>query len=190
MSKAILVDPAPSRKSERRQEPRARNGIVVVGKDAWDRRYLLEGVPLREDPVEVMNEVVRLVRKWQTTLVAIEEVCFSSIYAPLWERILHHEHPDILLQWHALKPRGRDKDQRIFTMSAPMKEGMWYFNSPLAGYVRQELLEFPNGETKDLIDAMSYTDEVLSRGVTPDEYAMMYMEQYESALGRSSITGY
>lgn len=190
MQKAILLDPAPSKKSDKRQEPRARNGIVVVAKDPWNRRYCLDGVALKEDPVSVLQEIVRLAVKWSTYRIGIEEVCFSSIYAPLWERILYHEYPDVMLEWVALLPKGRDKDHRIFTMAGPMKEGFWYFNTPETGYVRQELLEFPNGETKDIIDAMSYTDETINRDHTPDELIEVARYDYEVSDGRSAITGY
>ena len=190
MSKAIIIDPAPSRRSDKRQEPRARNGLVVVGKDPWGRNYALEGLALREDPVEVMYSLVALMKKWRTTRVAIEEVVFSAVYAPLWQKIMYHEYPDIFPEWIAVAPKGRDKDQRIFTLAGPMKQGFWYFNTADTGYITQELLEFPNGETKDLIDAMSYTEEVVSRNFTPEEELASELSLYSQDQGRSAITGY
>ena len=190
MNKVILIDPAPSKRSDKRQEPRARNGIVVVGKDPWDRRFCLESLPLREDPVEVLHTVVKLMQKWSTDRVAVEEVVFSAIYIPLWSAIMKNEYPEVFPEWMALLPKGRDKDQRIFAMAGVMKEGFWYYNEPETGYIVQETLEFPNGETKDLLDAQSYTDEAISRGLTPDEENYGEMEMYEQSFGRSSITGY
>ncbi len=78
----------------------------------------------------------------------------------------------------------------VGNISSAMKQGFWYNNRPLTGYAVAELLEFPNGETMDLIDAESYTDECLSRYSTPDEELMTEMTLYDQDSGRSPITGY
>lgn len=190
LDRAILIDPAPSKKTERRAEPRARTALICVGKDPWGRNYQLDALPLREDPVEVLKSLVAMANKWEVYKVGIEEVNFSVIYAPLWERIMRNEFPDTRFQWISLKPGGRDKDTRILSLSGPMKEGFWYFNRATSGYVVQEFLEFPHGETKDLIDAMSYTEEVLARGATPDEAIFERRQRYITSGGRSARTGY
>jgi len=190
MNKAIILDPAPSKGPERKQNPRARNGIVVVGKDAWDRNFHLESEALREDPVTVLHHIVALANKWHVYRVAIEEVNFSAIYAPLWTEILKHEHPDLHLEFIPLAARGRDKDQRITSLIPQMKQGFWYFNKPESGYTMQELVEFPHGETKDCIDALAYTNEVLVRGQTPEEMVRAKVYDRITDLGRSQYTGY
>ena len=164
---------------------------MVVGIDPWNRRYVLEAVALREDPVEVLHSVVKLMKKWSTNRVAIEEVVFSAVYIPMWTALLSHEYPNVFPEFLALFPKGRDKDARIFNGLAPaMKEGFWYYNRDETGYVVQETLEFPNGETKDMIDAQSYTDEAVSRDATPEEEMAGEMLVYEQSQGRSPITGY
>lgn len=191
INKAILIDPAPRKSSEVKQNPRARNGIVVVGKDPWDRRYCFEAKASRGDPVEVMKDVVALMHKWSISSIGVEEVVFSSVYAPLWNRIMRWEHPDLTPSWIPLEPKGRDKNQRILdNLSAPTREGFWYFNRMETGYLRQEMLEFPNGETKDLVDALSYTDEAISRDFTPEEELAGELAVYNQSQGRSEVTGY
>ncbi len=191
MNKAILLDPAPTKSTEVRQSPRSRNGISVVGKDPWNRRYLLESLPLREDPVSTMHKIVELMLKWNTLRVGIEEVVFSGIYIPTWTALMCHEYPEVFPEFFPMYPKGRDKNSRIFSGLAPaMKTGFWYYNRNETGYGVQELLEFPNGETKDLIDAQSYTDEHVGRDLTPEEERVGEISIYEQNQGRSSITGY
>lgn len=190
MNKAIILDPAPSKSSERRAEPRARNGLLVVGKDAWNRNYHLEGLALREDPVSVLYQIITLAQRWRTLRVGIEEVCFSALYAPLWNRIVYHEFPDMHIEWCPLRPEGFDKDTRILAMVPPMREGFWYFDRSRSGYIVQELLEYPHCQTKDLVDALAYTEKILSRPETPNEWGFSKWRAATRDTGRCSVTGY
>ena len=185
---AILVDPAPTKKGEKSQEPRARNGLVVVFQDPWGRKFTMEGVPLREDPVTVMEAVVKLARFWKRTKVGIEEVNFSSVYAPLWNALLRHRHPDLNLTWIPLTPAGVDKDTRIRALQGPHREGLWYYYLERSGYVVQELLEYPNSETRDLVDAQAYWEKALHRPETPEEREASWISS--GGQGRDQWTGY
>ena len=192
MSKAILLDPAPTKKGERSSEPRARNGIVAVGKDAWGRRFALEAVGLREDPVAVLDRIVEMSLRWRLDTVGIEEVNFSAIYAPLWSEIMRSRYPTVQLQFCPLKTKGRDKDTRIRSLAGPLAEGLWYFERANTGYLLQELLEYPYSESRDLIDALAYTDDVLSRPMTPTEQRHIRRYSYNSRRPEpgSTWTGY
>jgi hypothetical protein len=186
--RAILLDPAPTKKGEKSNEPQARNGLVVVCLDPWGRCYTLQSVGLREDPVTVLNAVVLLATYWKVSKVGIEEVNFSSVYAPLWNAILSHRHPSLELRWISLLTHGEDKDTRIRSLLGPHREGLWYYYGPRCGPVVQELLEFPNGETRDLIDAQAYWRQALNRPSTPTEQEQSYYVSEHS--GRSEVTGY
>jgi hypothetical protein len=65
--------------------------------------------------------------------------------------------------------KGEDKDVRIRSLLAPHREGLWYYNEPRCKHILQEAMEFPNGETRDLLDALAYTRQALSRPLTPTE---------------------
>ena len=186
--RAILIDPAPTKRGERSTEPRARNGIVVVALDPWGRAFTLADCPLREDPVTVLENVVTLAHEWKVVKVGIEEVNFSAVYAPLWTTILRSKHPDMELSFCPLLTRGEDKDTRISALKGPHREGLWYYNVDRCGYVLQELLEYPNGETRDLIDAQAYWRQILSRPATPDEQSQAYYAFRDT--GRDKYTGY
>lgn len=186
--RAILVDPAPTKKGEKSNEPQARNGLDLVAQDPWGRCFCLQSVGLREDPLTVMNAIAWMAVYWQTFKVGIEEVNFSRVYAPLWNTILRQRHPELEFRWMSLLTKGEDKDVRIRTLLAPHREGLWYYHEPRCGHILQELLEYPNGETRDLIDALAYTRQALSRPLTPNEQEVSY---YSSAgQGRDKWTSY
>lgn len=187
--KAILVDPAPSKKIEKNAEPRARNGLVALAMDPWGRIFTLQSVPLREDPVTVMEAVVMMAVYWKLYKVGIESVNFSAIYGPMWSALIRHRHPALDLSFIPLEPKGEDKDTRIRRLVAPHREGLWYVNTDLCGYFTQELLEFPHCETRDLIDAAAYWHKVLSRPQTPTELELDSQSQWEQSSERG-LCGY
>jgi hypothetical protein len=191
MDKAIIVDPAPSPGTpESRSQPRARNGIIVVGMDGWGRRFLLEDCPLREDPVTVLDKIVGLAQRWGVVKVGIEEVNFSKVYAPLWTQIMSSRHPDTHLEFMPLVTKNKDKDARIKGLMPPLKQGFWYFNSVESRYTVQELLEYPHGQTRDLIDALAYTDTILVRPETTQERYEQRKRQRREESGRDPWTNY
>jgi hypothetical protein len=75
-------------------------------------------------------------------------------------------------------------------MQAPHREGRWYYNKDLSGYTVQELTEYPHAETRDLIDAMAYTDKILGRPPTPDEQARIHHLKRARDRGREPYTNY
>jgi hypothetical protein len=209
--KAIILDPAPSKQAEVRRDPKARNGIVVVAVDPWGRRFCLESIPSRDGPTEILELLISLYRKWAGRRIAIEEVNFSALYQPLWTRILELDprYQDVRPEFAATYPRGRDKIQRIRDNLIPVHENfLWYYNTgeaPLdrssgrlasgpastragpCAYILKEKSEFPYSETVDLLDGLSYTDEVLARPATPAE------ERRSRSRGRDEyrgVTGY
>ena len=191
-AKAVILDPAPSSGSaELNKERRARNGIVVMALDPWGRRFHLESAGIRDEPTVVLDKIVEFTNKWETDLVGIEEVNFSAIYAPMWTAMMPYTHPDAQrLQFFPLATEGKQKEARISAMKNPHSQGLWFYNRPESGYTVQELSEFPNSETRDLIDAMAYTDKILSRPLSPDEQIMEMWRGTSTRSGRCEITGY
>jgi hypothetical protein len=191
MDKAIILDPAPSAgTTESRQQPRARNGIVVVGLDPWGRRHALESRPLREDPVVILENIVEMADYWGLHKVGIEEVNFSKIYRPLWSALLYHKHPDCHIEFVPLKTLNKDKDTRIKGLTPAMKQGYWYFNDAETQHLQQELLEYPHGQTRDLIDALAYTDTILIRPETTQERYAYRERSRRQIADRDPYTGY
>lgn len=187
--KAILVDPAPHRKGDKHAEPKARNGLVAVAQDPWGRHFCLQAVGLREDPLTVMTALVWMSCYWGIDKVGIEEVNFSKVYAPLWNIILRQRHPELEFRWVSLETKGQDKDVRIRSLLAPHREGLFYYYEPRTKHILQELLEYPNGETRDLVDALAYCRQALSRPLTPEEEEVSWYRT-ASSEGRDKYTAY
>jgi hypothetical protein len=190
LDKAIILDPAPPPSGRTKVTKLARNGLVAVGIDGWGRYYGLEAVPMRADPVEVLEEIVRLCKTWTIDKVGIEEVNFSSVYRPLWTALLAHTHKGVNIQFIPLTTKNQEKDLRIRTMAASVKQGLWYFNVGQFDHAAVELTEFPHGRTRDLIDAMAYAPDALTRPETTEERQHYSNMAGRSDLGRDPYTGY
>lgn len=191
LDRAIIVDPAPPpNTSESRAQPGSRNGINVVGMDPWGRRFTLESVPLREDPVAVLERILLLAQRWQTDRCGVEEVNFSKVYAPLWNEILRARYPGLTFYFLPLKTKNQDKDFRIRSMVAPHREGLWYHNLSGCEYLLQELAEFPSGQTRDLIDSLAYTDRILQRPPTIEEQWKRRQRRLVDDTQREPYTNY
>ena len=190
MEKAIILDPAPSKPNEIRQEPKANNGAVAVGICPWGRRFALDTYVGRPGPTELLYILMDMAVKWGIRRIAIEEVTFSAIYAPLWSTIINYEY-DWEPEFGICYPKGRNKDDRIKSnLIRVFENGYWYFNRATCARLAQELAEFPHGETKDLPDALSYTDEVISRPETPTELERNWYDNRRTEETGRGVTGY
>jgi hypothetical protein len=190
MDKAIVLDPAPPPSGRTKINRLARNGIVVIAMDGWGRRYGLEAVPLREDPIVVLDKIIELCQKWTIDKVGIEEVNFSQVYIPLWTALLAQRQRSVRIEFIPVTTKNKDKDYRIREMAAEVKSGLWYFNQEEFGHAEVELLEYPYCRTRDLIDAMAYAPQVLMRPQTTEERHHLRKQQEYTDLGRDRYTGY
>jgi hypothetical protein len=189
MNKAVILDPAPSKPTEIKQEPTSGNGIVVVGMDPWGRRFALDCGLYRETEMEILGRIVAFCEQWKTNLYALEEVNFSSIYAPFFDYVMRRDY-NVQLDYKPCFTEGRNKDVRIKSLlRTPMQDGFWYFNTEATAPLTQEIGEYPHSDTKDLIDALSYTDEVLFRPDTPTE-GIFSSYQKRMATESRGLTGY
>jgi predicted phage terminase large subunit-like protein len=186
MHKAILLDPAPT--DDRTKDPHSRHGVVVAGMDAWGRRYVLETQATRDEPYELINLLFRLAAKWGLSTVAVEEVVFALIYRHWLQR--ESRLRDHHLQVVPVKPGRRDKGTRIMGLSPAARSGHVYVNRQSTRPFYQEWIEYPYGETEDVLDAASYMDEVLKRPIAPQERIEMRRRERETVYGRDAITGY
>ena len=205
----IILDPAPSAESDIRSNSKARNGLVAVAMDPWGRCTCLHGWFSKETSTSILKELAKESEMWQCYKVGIEEVTFSSLYAPLWSRIieLDPQYKDFKPEFRKMLTKSRDKHKRIRdNLLWPMENGLWYFNAgvpmnmqpdnqqgrfPPGGpcsYLIAEILAFPYGGTVDIVDALSYTPEFLSRSDTPTELQnSFYRKKAEEDRG---CTGY
>ena len=208
-TRAIILDPAPTKAVEIRREPNAANGIVVVAMDPWGRMFALEGMKVKAPPVSdepgkdgILDILIRLARAWAAPLVGIESVNFSAVYGPLFQRIiqLDPQYEDVRDKLYFVETftEGREKNTRVVEDLGPdFNSRLWYFNyvdnenerhlGPTA-YLRQDLSEFPFGDL-DLADAMAYTKQVISRPQSTEE-KRRFSKRTKKLEQDRGITGY
>ncbi len=199
--KAIILDPAPSKGSEVRQNRNAKNGIVVMAIDPWGRLYNFDSLQSAGTVNEVLDQMVSLTRQWKANIWAVEEVNFSAVYAPLWQSILNLDtrYNDIQPEWRVTEPKGRDKEGRIRqSLIGDHENGLWHYNrgNPAStepgcpsGYLLKEKEEFPHGATVDCLDAAAYTKEVIHKPQSPDIIQRNHYRQRSTHEDRG-VTGY
>lgn len=166
MEKIVLWDPAPSEARDRKSEPRARNGIVAEGIDPWARRFILEAIGSRDDPLDTIQRVFTMMDYWGTDVLGIEEVTFSKLYRHWIQDLCARTNRYVRII--TLEPGKQHKDTRILSRNPGCRQGHYYLNQPLTQPFVQEYVEFPYGETRDILDAWSY-DECMNRPYTTAE---------------------
>lgn len=171
LSKAIILDPAPTEPTDQRQDPHARNAILVEGIDSWGRRYILESWADRLGYEGVIAKVFELAAKWACERLWVEEVNFSNVYRH-W--IAREQRPDgkFAGQYLAvlpLKPNKREKHARILAREPAWRQGLYYLNREGTLPFQVEFTEYPNSQTVDLMDCMGYDTDALVRPESHDE---------------------
>lgn len=171
MNKAIILDPAPTERTEQRSDPHARSAVLVEGIDPWGRRFILESWADRLGYEAVIGKLFELSMKWAAPRVWIEEVNFSNVYRHWIQREQRRDgkFPGQFLQPMILKPNKREKHARILAREPAWREGLYYLNRQGTLPFQVEFVEYPNSQTVDLLDCMGYDTDALSRPETSDE---------------------
>ncbi len=189
MYKVILCDPAATDLKKQVSTKHARHGLICEGIDQWGRRAILQAKALRCDPKDLIDEIFAWSWQWGTTAVHIEEVSFSNIYR-FWIIDLQQAHNQYAGRYVAPVPAltgGRDKDERILGLIPGYRRGDYWLNSYGTGQLVEELTEYPNCATKDLLDAHAYDQKL-----TPAQEASSSEDddRMEERSTRDPLTGY
>lgn len=193
IDRAVLLDPATSRKSQRQAQRLARNGLVCAGVDPFGRRHVFEAQSFRKEHTDTLHTVIDLCLRWQTDKVAIEEVVFSEVYRPFLQYILEREYDGLELNIIPVAPQNRTKEMRVHRLAPLMRQGYYYFVPEYTQTLLQELSEYPSGLRVDMIDALAYLDDVCKPPMAPTD---MEVSHYQELIrqsgqdGRDSVTGY
>lgn len=153
----LMIDPAVS--EDKRADNRA---IIVVGVMENMDWYILDYIrgifPLVDEDMSgrrnLTSELFRLYAMWKPEFVGCEESGFQKAYTYLInkEQIKRDVHFGIT----RLLPRNRQtKTMRVETLAAPFAAGRVYLKANMKE-LKSELLGYPAGRHKDLIDALSY----------------------------------
>lgn len=185
-----FLDPAPSEPSEKRSEPLARNGLAVLGIDAWGRKFLLVGKGSRDGALEVIHWLFREARRWGFNRIGIEEVNFSKLYRPWIQslqtagQIFENQH----LTPVPLEPGRTNKNIRIENKANGFDNGDYYINRSETEDFYEEYTQYPYGATRDILDALAYDDRLLFRPATDEEEQAMIFSRLHRTADR--VTGY
>lgn len=152
----ITCDPAISER-----DSAARSAVTCVALSPYNKYFLLDGWTGRAgDPQIVIDKILKLADYWQPRLIGIEGVAYQQSLKPYMERRMQQ-----LGTWHPLemlKPdRNEKKEQRIRALMPFFRTGQIYIQRGMFDFI-SEYETFPNGRTKDILDAFAYAIRLLT----------------------------
>ncbi len=159
LEKLIVVDPITAKKTTSTSHDR---GVVLCA--GWDKRrniYILDyKLYSRAKESELFDGVFGLSEKWGTKKVLWESVAYQAQGAiNLEEKSAQYGRS---LQVIQVRPGHRDKDVRIRTMIPHFERGQLYIRYWMDELI-SEIMRFPYGRTKDIVDAMAYALEYIMK---------------------------
>lgn len=151
----ITCDPAISER-----ESACRSAITVAGMSPYNKIFLLDVWAGRSnDPLTLIDRMLEMADFWQPRLIGIEAVAFQQALKPFTERRMEQ-----LGKWwqvEMLRPdRNEKKDQRILSLQPYFRTGQIYIQRGHFDFIG-EYETFPNGRTKDILDAFAYAVRLL-----------------------------
>ena len=192
LNRVAAFDPALSKRTTA-----ARSAVVVHGVDPIGRIFQLDVMARRDDPLQIIDDVFRLIFKYQVRRCAIEDVLFQKVLIDLlqerckfWNRD-NPKNPIYPGVFEGVKPpKGVNKDGRIRALiGSCFEEGRVYIHASQTEFI-DEYLHFPIGATKDILDAFAYASQLWTPGEAEDDVEE-YLEREERFLAqRDPITGY
>ena len=156
LNKFLLIDPAISLKKEADF-----SAFVVVGHDEHDLIFILDIIRAKLPPSGIIDVIFSLRERWGLNDVGIEEIAFQKALAyAIRDDPRFKKRPFHITE---LKPNERAKDQRIKGLQPLYENFKIYHNKLLPNniYLEDELVRFPNGRHDDIVDALSYAQDVI-----------------------------
>lgn len=147
MNYYILIDLAVSQKDQA-----CETAMEVVGFTDLGEIYCLQDVSGKFTPVEVMDNLYRLYRKYNKPQVGIERMQAERVLSFWLQERAKKE--GLMIPYHQLKP-DMDKDRRIRNL-VPFWEQGKILLAPHMPELESQFLRFPRYRKKDRIDALAY----------------------------------
>lgn len=155
---------------------RAPNGAVIIAD------YVKKKMPASE----TINHIFELNKRWHPSRVPVEDVGFQDEIVH-WARE-RGENQGTWIPYVAEKARG-DKDDRIRGLQ-PFFNARQVFIRKSMTELHAELVTFPRGRDKDLLDALQYAVKYWRRPDDEDEIEEQEREEHEYIAQRDAATGY
>lgn len=128
--------------------------IVVVGEDAAGNAHVVDVFRDRLTFNDILSTIKHYADKWRVETVAIEKVQAQAYVAQELIRTT-------MLPVDPITPQG-DKLARFMPLEGKLEHGYLYHVRGLPIYYEDELLNFPNGQHDDTVDALVYAVHALS----------------------------
>lgn len=156
MTKVMTIDPAISLDKEADY-----TAIMVTGIDIFGNIFVLDIARGHYTPREIIDKIFSMNANWNVHSVGIETVAYQKALAySLKEEMVARRK---FLPIEELRPNDRTKDQRIKGLQPSYENGKIFhrMGHHLTPYLEEELIKFPRGRRDDLIDALSYSLDLL-----------------------------
>ena len=133
---------------------------MVVGVNQDNHWFLLDCSYGRYDPTQTIEEIFRLVGKWNPQKVGVEKVAYQAAMSHFLEKEMPRRNMFFTIE--QLRA-ARRKEERIAALQPrfaagaiwrPTDAGAWWEE------MKGELLAFPNGIHDDLIDSLAYVEQI------------------------------
>jgi len=169
------------------QKMTSRNFITLGGIDPKGRRFLLEEYAERSDPVTLLNNIMRLHLKWHPICFGVEAFGYQVALAPLANEIWKKE-PDRPNIFSLPRDTSQSKDPRIRDGCAFFAKDLAYIHRDCACFI-EEYLSFPNGRTKDGLDAWAWLMTMMQSPESDDDAELERLTDQRYYKSLSQYTG-
>lgn len=189
MTIAMIYDPALGT-----EKSTSSHAIVVCGMDSDGYVYLLDTWESSKDSVESSISVYAAkAAQWDPDVCACEAVLFQSLILPTLRDKLEKAHV-AAYRVVPVHPSGRSKDTRILALVHWFETGRVMVHKTHDAFIG-ELLAFPFGRRRDLVDAFAYSADVLyvprrtTMAIGPFEVSLELANKLQ-AKKKNQVTGY
>lgn len=147
--------------------------IMICGKHK-DKTYVLEYYNAKVLPNELITEILRLYKKWKPHYVGIESFAAQNVIGFYLQEKAQQE--GINFTWQEIKQTG-DKMAKVKRLEPYLREGKILFKRHHTA-LETQLIEFPQGDHDDIIDALQMSYEFRIYDITTKR-----QDDYFSDLG-------
>lgn len=167
----------------------SRRAIVYAAIDSKQRVVLLDTYASRDSTDKVLDSIFEMYRKWMPRKFGVESVSLSRIYLNLIEKECK-----LRKEWVRAVPikvsTRKSKDVRIRdTLQQVSAEGRLYVGAWMSDFI-EEFNDFPNGATKDVVDAATHAINLLTVPDSQEDVSEWEKEEEKMIEMRSVISGY
>ena len=177
----MSVDLATSRRTGK-----SKTAIIVSGRAPNGAVIIADYVKKKMPASETIDHIFRLYNLWHCSRVPVETVGFQETIVQ-WARE-RGENRGVWIPYTEEKAVG-DKDDRIRGLQ-PFFNARQVFIRKSMTELHAELVTFPRGRDKDLLDALQYAVKYWRRPDDEDEIEEQDREEHEYIAQRDAATGY